>query len=105
MSELQTIIAWLQAHPTETLTLLMAAWGLLNALWAQLPKPASPVLQKVWTLIHDVLLLVTTHSTQPGTLTWPSVLRIFLGGPDPFGEVKAGEKPPQDPPLPPATVG
>jgi len=103
---LYTAYAWLAAHPQQAIEGLLLFWGLANVVWSQWPKPHSPFAQKVWAGLHDALLLVSTHATQPGTFTLPGILRIFVQGPDPFGAfAKAPSKPEDDPPLPPATVG
>ena len=97
---------WISLHPTQTLEILLVMWGLANIVWAQWPKPHSAQAQKFWTGIHDALLLVATHASAKGTFTWPSIIRLFTQGPDPFGALTPpAEKPPQDPPIPPATVG
>ncbi len=105
LESIQAMFAWAQAHPETTAFVVLGLLGLLNIAWAQLPKPASPGMQKAWVFIHDALQLVVTHSSQPGTFTLPSVVRLFVKAPDPFGEIKDEKPNGVDPPGPPATVG
>jgi hypothetical protein len=102
---LYTAYAYLAAHPQQTVEGLLVFWGLANIVWAHWPKPVSPAAQKVWAGLHDALLLISTHASQPGTFTLPGIARIFVKSQDPFGEFTKTEDKPQDPPLPPATVG
>lgn len=103
LESIQALFAWLQAHPETTAAGVLGILALLNIAWAQLPKPASPGMQKAWVFIHDALQLVVTHNSQPGTFTLPSIVRLFVKSQDPFGELKGEDK--VDPPGPPATVG
>ena len=96
------IFAWVAAHPFETVQGVLLVWGVLNVLWAQLPKPTSPFGIAVWKWTHTIFLLVSTHASAGGTFTWPSLIRAVMAGllnqpaPDPFGpttEVKNASAP------------
>ena len=89
---------WVLDNPGESLQVLLILWGVVNVIWAQIPKPKDPRAQRVWMLIHHVLLLAVTSSRSPGTFTWPSVMRAIggelLSSPDPFADPTQHVSPP-----------
>jgi len=74
MTILHLIWQYVAANPW---TVFLTFYALVNIVWAQSPKPTSPVAIRIWATIHFVLQLIVTHKDEPGTFTWPGVLRIF----------------------------
>lgn len=58
---------------------LLAVWGVAQLIWAQWPKPHSEKASKIFNAIHSVFLMIVTHSSAPGTFTWPAVVRWIIG--------------------------
>lgn len=85
--------AWVCAHQSLTVEIVLMIWGLANVAWAQWPKPHSAKAQSVWKMLHSIFQLIVTHASAGGTFTWPwlvrSVMNSVLGpaSPDPFGPV------------------
>lgn len=87
VTSFESVYVWLQAHPDFALQAVVIAWGLLNVVWAQLPKPQSEKWQKVWVWTHHLLQLIVTHASDKGTFTWPSLVRLLMvDAGSPFGE-------------------
>lgn len=84
------ILAWIYYNPEAVINASLFVWAIANVVWAQLPRPRSKARLRVWRGLHSVFGLVATHSTAPGTFTWPSLARAIVSGvlklpaPDPF---------------------
>ena len=85
MLMLATIFAWIKANPV--MCVLVAAL-VLNVLFAQLPKPTTERGLKIWNFFRTIGLVFSTHSTEPGTFTWPMVLKWILDAIVPIPEPK-----------------
>jgi hypothetical protein len=75
---MQTLLAiwmWIKANPA-TCILVMAM--VVNFLFAELPKPTNPVFLRLWTILRAFLLVCTTHASEKGTFTWPTVLKLII---------------------------
>lgn len=92
------IWAWIKANPVAV---VMAIAIIVNFLYAQLPKPTSVWGLKLWTWLRAVLLVCTTHASEPGTFTWPKVLQIIIDALTKDPEPPAELPPSKQTPLPP----
>jgi hypothetical protein len=71
---------WVSSHPVEAGLLFLA---FMNVVMAQIPKPKISFGLTVYNLISRTLLIVSTHKDEPGTFTWPWLIKIFLEQPKP----------------------